>query len=101
MLFADSTAQNQRRNRIGTLMFSVANVFKAIKALTTRRVHIECDRIPYDFDDVPLKKTLDWMMIEASCWYGRKNPGDGQHTFKSSLRHSVMYDVSFALLRRA
>ena len=50
----------------------ISKVGKAVRALATRRVLIECDRIPYRFDHVPLKKILNWIRVEASM--GRK-PG--------------------------
>lgn len=40
--------------------------YKAIKALFTRRILIECDSIPYQFHNVPLKKILNWIFVEAS-----------------------------------
>ena len=45
---------------------------KAIKVLLTRRVKIECDRIPHDFQNVPLKKILNWVRVEASMF---RKPG--------------------------
>lgn len=44
----------------------ISNAGKAVKALATRRVLIECDRIPYRFDNVPLRKILNWIRVEAS-----------------------------------
>lgn len=41
---------------------------QAIKALATRRVSIECDRIPYQFNKVPLKKIFNWIRVEASMY---------------------------------
>ncbi len=40
--------------------------YKAIKALVTRRILIECDSIPYEFQNVPLKKILNWIFVETS-----------------------------------
>jgi radical SAM protein with 4Fe4S-binding SPASM domain len=40
--------------------------YKAIKALLTRTIEFECDRIPYRFTDVPYKKILNWILVEAS-----------------------------------
>lgn len=42
------------------------NHYKAVKALVTRNLVIECDRIPYQFERVPLKKILNWICVEAS-----------------------------------
>jgi radical SAM protein with 4Fe4S-binding SPASM domain len=41
---------------------------KAVKGLATRSVHMECDRIPYEFHDVPLKKIANWILAEASMY---------------------------------
>ena len=35
----------------------ISKSYQAVKALATRQVRIECDRIPYHFHNVPLKKT--------------------------------------------
>ena len=40
--------------------------YKAIKTLATQRILIECDRIPYQFHNVPLRKILNWILTEAS-----------------------------------
>ena len=39
---------------------------KALRALVTRRVTIDCDRIPFRFDNVPRRKILNWILVEAS-----------------------------------
>jgi radical SAM protein with 4Fe4S-binding SPASM domain len=39
---------------------------KALKALVTREVLIEADSIPYQFHDVPFKKIMNWICVEAS-----------------------------------
>lgn len=44
-----------------------AKCWKAIKALVTREVKIECDRIPHTFHQVPLKKILNWILVEAAA----------------------------------
>lgn len=38
----------------------------ALRALATRRVTIDCDRMPFVFDKVPLRKILNWILVEAS-----------------------------------
>jgi radical SAM protein with 4Fe4S-binding SPASM domain len=38
----------------------------ALKALISREITIECDRIPYQFHQVPMKKILNWIMVETS-----------------------------------
>ncbi|MGD2146590.1 MAG: radical SAM protein [Anaerolineae bacterium] len=37
-----------------------------LNALTTRRVLIECDRLPHEFERVPLRKILNWIIVETS-----------------------------------
>jgi len=43
-----------------------AKGFMALRALATRRVTIDCDRMPFLFEDVPLRKILNWILVEAS-----------------------------------
>jgi len=38
----------------------------ALRSLATRRVTIDCDRIPLKFENVPLPKILNWILVEAS-----------------------------------
>ncbi len=45
----------------------IRNATTALKALATRRVEFGCDRIRYRFDGVPLKKLLNWILVEASA----------------------------------
>jgi radical SAM protein with 4Fe4S-binding SPASM domain len=47
---------------------------KAIKALMTRRVEIECDRIPYTFHQVPFKKILNWILVEIAAMARPERP---------------------------
>ena len=44
----------------------IAKSVRAAKALLTRKVNIECDRVPHEFFDVPLKKIMNWILVEAS-----------------------------------
>jgi MoaA/NifB/PqqE/SkfB family radical SAM enzyme len=44
-----------------------AKVWKAMKALGTRQVQIECDRIPHTFHRVPRKKLLNWILVEMAA----------------------------------
>jgi hypothetical protein len=39
---------------------------QAINALKTRKICIECDHIPYIFENVPLKKILNWLLVETT-----------------------------------
>ena len=47
---------------------------RAVRALITRRVVMECDRIPFRFEDVPLKKILNWILVEASIYAKPQRP---------------------------
>ncbi len=47
---------------------------KAVKALATRTVLIESDRIPYRFERVPLRKILNWIRVEASMGVKPEKP---------------------------
>lgn len=47
---------------------------KAIKALVTRRMLIECDRISYQFHNVPLKKMFNWFRVETSIFMKPERP---------------------------
>jgi radical SAM protein with 4Fe4S-binding SPASM domain len=48
--------------------------FQTLKALATRQVRIECDRIPYYFHNVPLKKLLNWIVVETSIYLKPEHP---------------------------
>jgi len=54
------------------------NLFKkslsALKALLTRKVHMECDRIPFEFEQVPLRKILNWIFVETACVFRPERP---------------------------
>ena len=52
----------------------ILNFYKAIKALVTRSILIECDRIPYQFHNVPFKKILNWIRVEASIFIKPSEP---------------------------
>lgn len=54
---------------LGDLIFKL---YQVIKTLITRRILIECDRIPYQFHNVPLKKILNWIRVEVSIF---RKPG--------------------------
>ena len=49
-------------------------LFNAINALLTRRLLIECDRIPYEFHHLPMKKILNWILVEASILLKPEHP---------------------------
>lgn len=52
----------------------ISKSYQAIKALATRQVRIECDRIPYHFHNVPLKKLLNWIIVETSIYFKPEHP---------------------------
>jgi MoaA/NifB/PqqE/SkfB family radical SAM enzyme len=41
---------------------------EALVTLLRRRLCIECDGIPYEFDNVPLRKVVNWILTEASIY---------------------------------
>ena len=45
---------------------------RALRALLTRRVEIDFDRVKFNYEDVPLKKIINWILVEASI---SKKPG--------------------------
>lgn len=49
-------------------------VLRALRALATRRVTIECDRMPFVFENVPLRKILNWILVEASILVKPEKP---------------------------
>jgi radical SAM protein with 4Fe4S-binding SPASM domain len=51
-----------------------AKVWKAVQALWARQVTIECDRIPHTFHHVPLKKLLNWILVEMAAMARPETP---------------------------
>jgi radical SAM protein with 4Fe4S-binding SPASM domain len=47
---------------------------KALKALLTREVRIECDGILYFFKKVPWKKLINWLLVESSLLFKPHKP---------------------------
>lgn len=47
---------------------------QAFKALFTRRLRIQSDRIPYEFDHLPLKKLLNAYRVESSLFFKPERP---------------------------
>jgi len=45
-----------------------------MRALVTRNVVMECDRIPYRFRHIPLRKILNWILVEASIYVRPDKP---------------------------
>jgi len=64
------TEVNMKRRPDG--FFSKCN--KALKCLFSRQVSIQCDAIPYVFDNVPMGKILNWLRVEASLLVKPERP---------------------------
>jgi radical SAM protein with 4Fe4S-binding SPASM domain len=47
---------------------------QVVKALLTRRLRMECDRVPYEFQRLPLKKILNWLLVEGSIYLKPRRP---------------------------
>lgn len=52
----------------------ISKVYKAVRALITRSVVLECDRIPFEFHQVPLRKILNWILVETSIFIKPEKP---------------------------
>jgi len=50
----------------------IRKIFHAIKALLSRSVRIDCDGIPYEFHNVPMKKIVNWIIVEAPIFFKTK-----------------------------
>jgi len=50
------------------------NFLRAIRALLSRKIEIKCDSIPYEFNRVPLKKIINWILVEASVFFKTNRP---------------------------
>jgi len=51
-----------------------SGAYRTARALTTRSVGMEFDRIPLRFQNVPLKKILNWILVEASIYPKPERP---------------------------
>lgn len=49
-------------------------ILNVVKALATRTVVIYCDRIPYTFKNVPFRKIINWVIVEASIYVKPSRP---------------------------
>ena len=47
---------------------------KAVKALLTRRVELQCDRMLLRYRDVSLKKIPNWILVESSIYVRPERP---------------------------
>lgn len=71
MVVARYPANRERRAMFGEL---ISKSDQAIKAFMTRRLRIQSDGIPYEFDHLPLKKLLNACLIEASIFFKPEQP---------------------------
>lgn len=46
----------------------------AVKTLATRTLTIECDNIPHEFRNIPVKKMLNWLFLETSVLLRTSRP---------------------------
>jgi len=69
----------------------VSGAYRAMRALVTRNVAMECDRIPYRFRNVPLRKILNWILVESSIYLRPEKPwGWPTHLQTDRVRCKVM-----------
>ncbi len=52
----------------------ISKVYLAFRAILTRRLQIECDSIPHEFHHVPMKKILNWLLVETSLIFKPLRP---------------------------
>ncbi len=52
----------------------LSKLVKAARAVVTRRLVIESDAIPFEFENVPLRKLLNWLLVEASVYVKPDRP---------------------------
>jgi radical SAM protein with 4Fe4S-binding SPASM domain len=57
---------NQRSRRVAAGKSVLGKAREVLEALLTRRMYLESDGIPYTFDNVPLRKVVNWVLTEAS-----------------------------------
>lgn len=47
----------------------ITKAYMAFKSLLTRKIKIECDSIPFEFHNVPIKKIINWLLVETSIFF--------------------------------
>lgn len=52
----------------------IAKIKAVLKAFVTRRLTLICDRISYDFKNVPYRKLWNWFIVEASVLFQPLKP---------------------------
>ena len=56
------------------MLTTLRKLKKALRALITGRVTIVCDMVSYEFHRVPIKKTINWILLEISIHLKRERP---------------------------
>lgn len=52
----------------------ISNVYKCLRALITRKIKFEVDLIPFEFEGLPLKKIINWILTEGSVLFKPARP---------------------------
>ncbi|MBW1851092.1 MAG: radical SAM protein [Deltaproteobacteria bacterium] len=52
----------------------LSNIYRGLKALVTRKIKFDIDLIPYEFETLPLKKVMNWVMTESSVYFKPGRP---------------------------
>lgn len=50
------------------------NIYKCLRALITRKIKFEVDLIPFEFENLPLKKVINWILTEGSVFFKPTRP---------------------------
>jgi MoaA/NifB/PqqE/SkfB family radical SAM enzyme len=52
----------------------IQKVMNAIRTVSTRRINMELDQIPFEYQHVSIRKLLNWIMVEAGVHFKSKKP---------------------------
>jgi MoaA/NifB/PqqE/SkfB family radical SAM enzyme len=52
----------------------IFNICKILRALITRKIKFEIDLIPFEFEGLPLKKIINWILTEGSVFFKPTRP---------------------------
>jgi MoaA/NifB/PqqE/SkfB family radical SAM enzyme len=52
----------------------VADALKALRALAMRKISLTFDSIPHEMENVPLRKIINWILVEASVYVKPARP---------------------------
>jgi radical SAM protein with 4Fe4S-binding SPASM domain len=74
--FSSHLYKKHEKDEKGILMLKAffLKFLQAIKALLYRKIEMESDSIPYEFNRVPYKKIINWILVEASIFFKAKRP---------------------------